>query len=141
MPIFFAWVRTWRYRLRPSGDADRQPISRRGLAAEFVTPHKDSCISAPLLASGCYKVPSQESACASLAPQCIGWHEVDERLLAVDLDDRKQLAVARLELGVAVDRDLLELEAELVPQRRDGRPRTLAEVAALRAVERTTAYG
>ena len=37
-------------------------------------------------------------------PHRIGWHEVDERLLAVDLDDREQLAVARLELGVAVDR-------------------------------------
>jgi hypothetical protein len=49
------------------------------------------------------------------APHCIRWHEVDERLLAVDLDDREQFAVPSLELGVAVDQDLLELEAELVP--------------------------
>jgi hypothetical protein len=39
--------------------------------------------------------------------QRIRLHEVHERLLAVDLDDRKQLAVARLEVGVAADVDLL----------------------------------
>jgi hypothetical protein len=72
---------------------------------------------------------------------CIRRHEVDERLLAVDLDDRKQLAVPGLELGVPVDQDLLELEAELVPERRDGPARTLAEVAALRAVEPDQDYG
>jgi hypothetical protein len=75
------------------------------------------------------------------AAHCIGRHEVHERLLAVDLDDRKQLAVARLELGVAVDQDLLELEAELVSERRDGVARTLAEVAPLRAVEPDEGYG
>ena len=75
------------------------------------------------------------------ATHCIRWHEVDERLLAVDLDDREQLAVASLELGVAVDQDLLELEAELVPERRDGLARTLAEVAPLRAVEPDEGYG
>ncbi len=36
--------------------------------------------------------------------------------LASDLDDRNQLTVARLELAVAVDRHLLELEPELVAQ-------------------------
>ena len=41
---------------------------------------------------------------------------VGEDALAVDLDDGDPLAVARLELGVAVDRDLLELEAELLVQ-------------------------
>jgi hypothetical protein len=49
-----------------------------------------------------------------LSPQRIGRHEVDERLLAVDLDDRDQLAEASLELSVTVDRNLLQLEAELV---------------------------
>jgi len=68
------------------------------------------------------------------AAQGIRLHEVDECLLAVDLDDRKQLAVPGLEVGVAVDQHLLELEAELVTKRRDGLPRTLAEVAAGRAV-------
>jgi hypothetical protein len=75
------------------------------------------------------------------APHCIRWHEVDECLLAVDLDDREQLAVPSLELGVAVDQDLLELEAELVPERRNGLARTLAEVAPARAVEPDQDYG
>ena len=75
------------------------------------------------------------------AAQCIRRHEVDERLLAVDLDDREQLAVASLQLGVAVDQDLLELEAELVPERDDGLARTLAEVAPLRAVEQDRTTG
>ena len=75
------------------------------------------------------------------APHCIRWHEVDERLLAVDLDDREQLAIPSLELRVAVDQDLLELEAELVPERRDGLARTLAEVAPLRTVEPDAGYG
>ena len=39
----------------PSRDADGQTIGRRDLAVELVTPHKDSCISAPLLASGVTK--------------------------------------------------------------------------------------
>jgi hypothetical protein len=75
------------------------------------------------------------------APHCIGWHEVDERLLAVDLDDREELAIPSLELGVAVDQDLLELEAELVLERRDGLARTLTEVTPLRAVEPDEGYG
>jgi hypothetical protein len=54
---------------------------------------------------------------------------------AVDLDDRNQLAVARLELGIAVDRHLLELEPELVLQRDHGLPCPLAKVAAGRAEE------
>ncbi|HEY3051710.1 MAG TPA: hypothetical protein VGJ40_08275 [Gaiellaceae bacterium] len=75
------------------------------------------------------------------SPQGIGRHEVDEGLVAVDLDDRNQLAVARLELGVAVDQDLLQLEAELVTERRDGLPCALAQVAVLRAVEPQPGYG
>jgi len=64
------------------------------------------------------------------APHCIRWHEVDERLLAVDLDDREQLAIPSLELRVAVDQDLLELEAELVPEHCDSLPRALTQVTA-----------
>jgi hypothetical protein len=74
-------------------------------------------------------------------PHCIRRHEVDECLLAVDLDDREQLAKPGLELGVAVDHDLLELEAELVPERQNGLARTLTEVAPLRAVQRDPGYG
>ena len=75
------------------------------------------------------------------APHCIRWHEVDKGPLAVDLDDREQLAVPSLELGVAVDQDLLELEAEVVPERRNGLTRTLTEVTPLRAVEPDEGYG
>jgi hypothetical protein len=70
-----------------------------------------------------------------LAAQCLGLHEVDERLLAVDLDYGNQLAVSLLELGIAADVDLLELEAELVAKLGDRRPRALAEVAVRGVVE------
>jgi hypothetical protein len=70
-----------------------------------------------------------------LAPKRLRRDEVDERPLAVDLDDRNQLAITRFELGIAVDRDLLQLEAELVAKRRDRLARAFAEVAALRTVE------
>jgi hypothetical protein len=60
-------------------------------------------------------------------------HVVDERPLVVDLHDRQPLAVPALELGVAVDLDLLEaVLPELGGQRR---ARPLAEVAAAPAVE------
>ena len=70
-----------------------------------------------------------------LSPQRIGRNEVDERALAVDLDDRDQLAIARLELGIPVDRHLLELEPELVAGSQDGLASALAEMAASRPVE------
>ena len=75
------------------------------------------------------------------AAQSVGRDEVDEGPLAVDLDDREQLPVPSLELRVAVDRDFFQLEAELLPELRDRIPRTLAEVAPLRAVEPNDGYG
>jgi hypothetical protein len=75
------------------------------------------------------------------SPQGIRLHEVDECLLSIDLDDREQLAVAGLEVGVAVDQDLLELETELVTERGDGLARTLAEVTALRRIQPYEGYG
>jgi hypothetical protein len=56
---------------------------------------------------------------------------VGEGARAVEVDHRDQLAVPLLELRVTVDRDLDELEAQLVPQRAHLRARPLAEVAAL----------
>jgi hypothetical protein len=53
--------------------------------------------------------------CVDLAPESVRLDVVDEGPLAVDLDDRKPLAVASLELRVAVDPDLLQLERELGP--------------------------
>jgi hypothetical protein len=66
---------------------------------------------------------------------------VDEAPPAVDLDDGDPLAVRRLELRVAVDRDLAQLEAELVARRGDDAPGRRAEVAARRGVQRDLGYG
>jgi hypothetical protein len=68
-------------------------------------------------------------------------HVVRERTLAVDLDDRQPLAIARLERRLAADIDLLELEVVLGAQLRQRRPRPLAEVALRRVVERDADYG
>jgi hypothetical protein len=48
-----------------------------------------------------------------LAPERLRLNVVRADALAVDLDDWDQIAVARLELGIAVDLDLDELESEL----------------------------
>ena len=66
---------------------------------------------------------------------------VGEDALAVDLDHRQPLAVARLQLGVAADVDLVELEWDPRPHFLEHRPRPLAEVAAGRGVERDPRYG
>ena len=60
---------------------------------------------------------------------------VDERALTVDLDHRQPFAVARLQRGVARDVHLAEVEAELAAQLLERRPRALAQVALVRAVE------
>jgi len=65
----------------------------------------------------------------------LGIDVVDEGALAVDLDHRQPLAVAGLELGVAADVDLAELEAEVVACLGDDRAGPLAEVTALRVVD------
>ena len=66
---------------------------------------------------------------------------VDETPPAVDLDDRDPLPVPRLELGLAVDRDLAQIEAELVPSGADDAARGLAEMTARRGVEDDFDYG
>jgi hypothetical protein len=63
-------------------------------------------------------------------------HVVGEGPLAVDLDHGDQLAVGGLELRVAVDRQLLELELELLTESPHLCQRTLAEVAIGRVVDR-----
>ena len=73
--------------------------------------------------------------------QRIGVHVVDETAPPIDLHDRDPLAVRGLELGVAVDRDLAQLEAELVARRDDDAPGRLAEVAARRGEENDCGYG
>jgi hypothetical protein len=66
---------------------------------------------------------------------------VHEDALAVDLDDRQPLPIAGLELGVAGDVHLRELEAELVLERADRRARPLAEVAIGSVIQRDARYG
>jgi hypothetical protein len=76
-----------------------------------------------------------------LPTERLGLDEVRERPLAVDLDDRKPLAIAGLELGVAADVDLLQRERQLVPRRVDDPPRGGAEVAPLGVEEDDAGYG
>ena len=71
----------------------------------------------------------------------LGLDEVGERALAVDLDDRKPLAIAGLEVGVTADVDLLELEAELLPGRLENTPRGGTEVAPLGVEKGDAGYG
>jgi hypothetical protein len=68
-------------------------------------------------------------------------HVVREALLPADLDDGDPLAVLRLQRRIAVDRDLAQLEAELVPRRVDDAAGCLTEMAARRGVENDFGYG
>ena len=68
-------------------------------------------------------------------------HVVDEPPFSVDLDDGNPLAVLRLELGHAVDRDLGQVEAEFVAGRVHDAAGCLAEMAARRGVENDFGYG
>jgi hypothetical protein len=68
-------------------------------------------------------------------------HVIDEAAPAVDLHDRDPLAVHRLELRVAVDRHLPQLEAELLVRSADDAAGRLAEVAARRGEEDDLRYG
>ena len=70
-----------------------------------------------------------------LAPERLRLDVIGADPLAVDLDNRDQLAVAGLELAVAVDRYVVELEPKLVAKRCELSVGPLAKVAALRGVE------
>jgi hypothetical protein len=76
-----------------------------------------------------------------LPAERIGLDEVRERPLAVDLNDRKPLAVAGLELRVAADIDLLQVEPEVVPSGTHDTLRGGTEVAPLGVVEDDVGYG
>jgi hypothetical protein len=76
-----------------------------------------------------------------LAAEGVRWHEVREGLLAVDLHDRERLAVAGLELRIAGDVDLLELERLVGPHRLQHAPRRRAEMALGSVVEDDPDYG
>jgi hypothetical protein len=70
-----------------------------------------------------------------LAQQRVEEDVVDEGTLAVDLDDRQPLAIASLEVGIAADVNLDELELALCARLLQHRARPLAEVAPLRMKE------
>ena len=72
------------------------------------------------------------------SPQRLGLHEVGERSLAVDLDDRNRLAIPLLELWLAADVDRLERAAADLSDHLE-RPR--AEVAAVGVVDDDAAQG
>jgi hypothetical protein len=76
-----------------------------------------------------------------LPTERVGLDEVGERPPTVDLHDRKPLAIPGLELRVAADVDLLQLEPQLVPRRVDDTPRGDAEVAPLGVEEDDAGYG
>ena len=63
-------------------------------------------------------------------------NEIRERLLPVDEQDGDPLAVALLEVRVAGDVDLVELEGDVFTDAREHAARVLAKMAAGRAVER-----
>ena len=76
-----------------------------------------------------------------LSSQRFGVHEVGEGALAVDLDDGQPLSVASLELGVAGDFDLLELERLVGTSGLEHSPRGRTEMTAGGVVEDDAGYG
>ena len=76
-----------------------------------------------------------------LSAQSVRLDEVGERALAVDLDDRKPLAIPGLEVGVIRDVHLLQLEADVGSNRLHGSSRRRAEVASLGVEEDDAGYG
>jgi hypothetical protein len=64
--------------------------------------------------------------CGYFATKSIWIHVIDESALAVYLDDRKPLAVPQLQLGIAVDRDFLQFERDLVADPRHDLPCAVA---------------
>src|SRR5436305_4682590 len=127
-PIFRACVSTWRYRDRRAATPTFKRSATRPPSFDFVT--AVSVVPAALAARLCNR-----------PPQRVGVHVVDEAPPPVDLHDRDPLAVRRLQLGVAVDRDLAQLEAELLARSRDDAVGRSAEVAARRSEEDDLGYG
>jgi len=73
--------------------------------------------------------------CSNFTPERGSVDEVDEGALPADLDHRQPLTVASLQLGIAGDVHLFEVEAQLRPRLLERRAGPLAEVAARRMVE------
>ena len=73
--------------------------------------------------------------CGYFAPKSIWIHVIDKCTLAVDLHNRKPLAIPRLEPWIPADVDLFELEVVLLADLFENRARAFAEVAALRVIQ------
>jgi hypothetical protein len=76
-----------------------------------------------------------------LSAQGLRRDEVRERALAVDLHHRQPLPIAGLELGIARDVDLPELEWLLGPDRLEHAARRVAQVALRSVIENDSDYG
>ena len=76
-----------------------------------------------------------------LSTQGVRRHEIGKRHLHADLDHRQELAVAALELRVAGDIDLDELEWHLGPNGLEHPPGRGAQVARRGVVEDDSRYG
>ena len=79
--------------------------------------------------------------CGEPSAETLRLHVVDERSLAVDLHHRQPFAVARLEVRVAVDRDLVVVELELFAKLGQRRAGPLAQRAAGRGEQDDAGYG
>src|SRR5581483_11481717 len=131
LPIFFAWVRTWRYRL---SRAATPTVNRSATIAPCVA----VCNTAGIVPAGfapCVGPSGALTLCVQFPRKRGRVDVVDERALAVDLHHRQPLAVARLEVGDAADVHLLELELVRLPHLGERCPRPLAEVAVVRVVD------
>src|SRR5829696_2791719 len=131
LPILRACVRTCRYRL-----------SRAATPTVSLSPTTGACVVAcdipaivPARFTPCAGSSWGLGLCAQFATERLLRNVVDERLGAVDLHGGKQLAVPLLELGVAGDVHLAELERELRSKALQRGASTLAQVTARRVVE------
>src|SRR5829696_4237852 len=131
LPILRACVRTCRYRL-----------SRAATPTVSLSPTTGACVVAcdipaivPARFTPCAGSSWGLGLCAQFATERLLRNVVDERLGAVDLHGGKQLTVPLLELGVAGDVHLAELEGELRSKALQCGASTLAQVTARRVVE------
>src|SRR5581483_4696389 len=131
LPIFFAWVRTWRYRL---SRAATPTVNRSATIAPCVGVCNTPGI-VPVGFVACVGPSEALTLCVQFAGKRGSVEVVDEGALAVDLDHRQPLAVPRLELGDTADVHLLELELVRLPHLGERRPGALAEMAAVCVVD------
>src|SRR5690348_11901606 len=127
LPIFLAWVSTWRYRLSL---AATPTVNRSVTITPFVAVCNTLAI-VPALSGTCAGPLRRPTLCSQLPGERSGVEVVDEGAPAVDLDHRQPFSVPLLELRDAGDVDLVEVETVLGAHLCERRSGVLAEVAAL----------